>query len=321
MPIPQGLVGTIWGEVPQCCGMSPQPVRYVSGGTKVVELCRTMRTTLLASVFALSLVACAGQIDGGTGGDDVPEDCGNDVTDPGETCDDGNDVSGDGCSATCQTEIAPSLRSSVDKASVSLDLGKTDTLTLTLTSEGGYTGSVLVTPSVVDGANVVIPGVTLTGPQTVAVAANATVPAVFTLTVPPNATGQAITGSLKFDLSVPGLAAQNLTSTLSLSNIYTVTYTTTTTDSPVTHPIESGVQSRNVSVKRGTVIRFKNDSTIRHVTHGGGTFAHEDIAAGGQPGATYEQNTIGSGPGSTGTLGCHDHGSQNDAGYVQFTIE
>ncbi len=31
-------------------------------------------------------------------------DCGNGVTDPGETCDDGNNTLGDGCSATCQIE-------------------------------------------------------------------------------------------------------------------------------------------------------------------------------------------------------------------------
>ena len=30
--------------------------------------------------------------------------CGDGVTDPGETCDDGNQVSGYGCSAGCQTE-------------------------------------------------------------------------------------------------------------------------------------------------------------------------------------------------------------------------
>lgn len=32
--------------------------------------------------------------------------CGNGVTETGETCDDGNTADGDGCSATCQTEVA-----------------------------------------------------------------------------------------------------------------------------------------------------------------------------------------------------------------------
>ncbi|MEO6775929.1 MAG: DUF4215 domain-containing protein [Kofleriaceae bacterium] len=34
-----------------------------------------------------------------------PALCGNGMVDPGETCDDGNTTAGDGCSATCQTEI------------------------------------------------------------------------------------------------------------------------------------------------------------------------------------------------------------------------
>src|SRR3989344_2092134 len=32
--------------------------------------------------------------------------CGNSVVESGEQCDDGNVVSGDGCSSTCQTEVA-----------------------------------------------------------------------------------------------------------------------------------------------------------------------------------------------------------------------
>ena len=39
----------------------------------------------------------------GTGGATAPV-CGNGVIESGETCDDGNIVSGDGCSSTCQTE-------------------------------------------------------------------------------------------------------------------------------------------------------------------------------------------------------------------------
>ena len=34
----------------------------------------------------------------------VAPGCGNGVIEPGETCDDGNTTSGDGCSATCQIE-------------------------------------------------------------------------------------------------------------------------------------------------------------------------------------------------------------------------
>lgn len=275
-----------------------------------------MRTTLLVAFFGLSLVACAGQLDAGGGDDDGGPDCGDGTVNAAEACDDGNNTDGDGCSATCTVELSPRLTSSVDKTTVSTTIGKTEMLTLTLTSVDGYVGDVIVTASVVDSLNAPIPGVTLVGPSAVAVAANATVPSVFTLTVPSNATGVAITGSLKLDLAPTVGPAQNITSALMLANIYTVTYAVTTTDQDTTHPVKSGAQAGNVTVKSGAIIRYKNDSTIVHVTHGGGAFDHEDINAGGQPNATYEQ--IAGAPG-TGSLGCHSH--DNDAGYVNFTIE
>jgi len=37
----------------------------------------------------------------------APSVCGNGVLEPGEQCDDGNTVAGDGCSAVCQLEVAP----------------------------------------------------------------------------------------------------------------------------------------------------------------------------------------------------------------------
>jgi cysteine-rich repeat protein len=52
-------------------------------------------------------ILCIGSI-GGTGGDAVVSSsistCGNGVIDPGEQCDDGNTVNGDGCNALCQVE-------------------------------------------------------------------------------------------------------------------------------------------------------------------------------------------------------------------------
>jgi cysteine-rich repeat protein len=53
--------------------------------------------TLVALLGCLSLVACGG------GGTPTPV-CGDGKVDTGEQCDDGNTVSGDGCSATCQSE-------------------------------------------------------------------------------------------------------------------------------------------------------------------------------------------------------------------------
>jgi len=44
---------------------------------------------------------------GGTGGEPEVALCGNGRVDPGETCDDGGDVDGDGCSSSCQWEATP----------------------------------------------------------------------------------------------------------------------------------------------------------------------------------------------------------------------
>ncbi|MDO8630242.1 MAG: DUF4215 domain-containing protein, partial [Phycisphaerales bacterium] len=63
---------------------------------------------LLVPVVALSMGGCPQPVppDDGGGGGNAPS-CGNGTVETGEQCDDGNTVSGDGCSATCQTEEPP----------------------------------------------------------------------------------------------------------------------------------------------------------------------------------------------------------------------
>jgi cysteine-rich repeat protein len=46
-------------------------------------------------------------MDGGPPPDAGPPKCGNNTIDPGEQCDDGNAINGDGCSSLCQTETCP----------------------------------------------------------------------------------------------------------------------------------------------------------------------------------------------------------------------
>ena len=55
----------------------------------------------------------------------TPE-CGNDILETGEECDDGNTVSGDGCSATCQNETGPECGNNVVEAGEQCDDGNTD---------------------------------------------------------------------------------------------------------------------------------------------------------------------------------------------------
>src|SRR5688572_4707491 len=117
-------------------------------------MCNTMRTSILCAAFlGLFAAGCAGELSG-TGGDDqqTPENCGNGTVDSGETCDDRNTASGDGCSATCQMEqtATPRLTPTVDKVTVNSELAKDEIVTLNLQSEGGFSGNVTVAASLVN---------------------------------------------------------------------------------------------------------------------------------------------------------------------------
>jgi len=161
-----------------------------------------MRTPLVAAFLGLSLVACTGVIgDGGPGGDDddVPgPDCGNSVVNAGETCDDGNNSSGDGCSAACSTEGSPAMSMTVDKPTVMTELMTETMLTVTVTSSGGFSGPVTLTGSAIDAQSAPITGWTVTFDNaSVDVPANGTATAVATVKIPSENMGLA--GTIKID--------------------------------------------------------------------------------------------------------------------------
>ncbi len=287
-----------------------------------------MRIPMLAALLGLSLVGCAGQIDGGGGGgggggDDITPgpDCGDNTINTGESCDDGNTVSGDGCSATCQVEAAPRLDVALDKPTLATELGKAELVTLTLTSFDGFSGDVNIAASLVDSTMAPIaPAVLgLAGPSTVTLTAGQSSPAAYTITVPSNSTGSALTATLKLDVT-SSAGSQNLTSAISVTPRYTITYAAGTGTVGTNHPVLSGTQTANVTLKRGAIIRYINADTIQHDTHGGGIFDHQGTN-GGQPGTSYEQPTLAAAPGSTGVLGCHENGHGGSAGYVTFTVQ
>src|ERR1700712_1169421 len=115
-----------------------------------------MRSLLLAFIAAVAIPACTQDITGGVGpGDDQQgANCGNGTVDTGETCDDSNIVSGDGCSSTCQTETAgtPRIVGASDKPNVAADLNATSTLNLTITSQAGFAGTVNIAATLTDTA-------------------------------------------------------------------------------------------------------------------------------------------------------------------------
>jgi hypothetical protein len=205
---------------------------------------------------------------------------------------------------------------SADKSAVTIELGKSDMVTATLTASGDYTGTVNVAASLVDGTGTAIPGVTVTAQATAALSTNgnATVPVM--IQVAPNATGAQVSGTLKLDIT-GGPDTINLTSAITVSNVFTVIYPDGAGSTVSNHLLRGA----NITVKRGATIRFKNEDTtpgITHITHGGGAFPHESLAL-GQLGDVYDVATNGIAPGSTGQLGCHDHESSST--YVNFTVE
>ncbi len=275
-----------------------------------------MRNSIvITAVLGMFAAACAGTIDDvGGGGDDTGGgvDCGNGALDSGEACDDGNTASGDGCSATCGTEVVlnPRVTATVDKMTVATELGKTETFTLTLTSVDGFTGDVAVASSLVDAAGAAVPRVTVAGPASITLAANAMAPAQYIVTIPSDATGTALAATLKLDVTAPS-GPTNLTSTINIAPIYTYTLAAATGATINNHP----ATNKAITIRRGTRLRMMNTDTVEHITHGGGGLTHETITPGvtGQPGATYEVNTTGIAPGAGKTFGCHTHGDMTYA--------
>lgn len=287
-----------------------------------LEILRNMRTPLLAGLIAVLIPACMSGISGVGDDDDTVTpggSCGNGAVDSGEECDDGNTASGDGCSAACATESAtPRVTASVDKMTVTTELAKTETVTVTYRSLGGFAGDVTIANSLVDATNAPFPAaITVTGPATITLAADATQTAQYQIVIPMNATGATLNGTLKLAGS-SSLGAVDISSTVTVNNIYTVDYTAGTGDNDALHTNTGNTP--NLKVKRGAILRFHNGDTADHIIHGGGVFPHEGQVVGvdGLPGRNYDVQTIGITPGSSGTLGCHTHGT---ATYSTYTVE
>jgi hypothetical protein len=204
----------------------------------------------------------------------------------------------------------------VDKPTVTVELGKTDMVTATLTASGGYSGTVNVAATAVDASNNAINGVTVTAAATATLATNGTATVPVMIQVAPNATGAQVQATLKIDVTA-GPDPVNLTPAVTISNVFTVIYPDGAGAVVANHLLRGA----NITVKRGATIRFKNEDTtpgITHITHGDGAFPHESLAK-GQFGDVYDVATNGIPPGSTGQLGCHDH--ESGSTYLNFTVQ
>jgi cysteine-rich repeat protein len=248
-----------------------------------------MRTSLLATLLGLSLVACAGQIDGGGG--DPPENCGNNAIDTadGETCDDGNNIDGDGCSAICTSEAAPRVDVTVDKPTISTELGTTNMVTITVTGGDGFAGQVAVAASLVDALDVPITGwLMAVNPPTVTVPLNGSATAVATFSIPTE--NVALAGTLK--VTTTSSATEGVTavdSAVTVANQLTIPMVLNA-GGQCTYPSDG-----TLSIKAGTKVRWVNNElagsgnniTI-HIEGNGSGFSHQSDP-GSLPQGTYEQ--------------------------------
>jgi hypothetical protein len=254
-----------------------------------------MRIAAPAGLLAILLSGCLTNGISGIGD-------GTDTTDDMDDADDG--------------VLTPRDTAAFDKSTLATENGKVEMLTVNLTSIDGFAGTVNLTKSLLDGASAVVPGVTVNGPASVDLAANGTGTATFAMTIPANTTGVVLTSSFKVSLS-SSAGALDVTSAVTINNFYTVDYPMGTGATANQHP-NAG---RSIALKRGTIIKFPNHDTLQHIIHGGGGLGGEhegQTATDGLSGRTYDVPTIGYAPGTSGTLGCHTHGTGS---YATYTLQ
>lgn len=267
-----------------------------------------MRTPLLVMALGLSLAGCLTIGDSGSspgGGDDGTGQTGTGSNSGSNT---GSNGGGGGSNPT------PSVNVTMDRATVSTELGKEEVVTLTFSSVNSFAGNVTVAPSLTDsaGAALTTGGLSVAGPTTVALAANATASEMYTVTIPSDATATQMTANLKIDVT-SSAGTKSYTSAFTIAPIYSIDYAAGLAANTAMHPMTK----QKISLKKGAKISLHNSDTVVHVTHGDGGFKHEDIPTGGQPNGTYVIDTSALAVNTMGSVGCHTHGT---ATYATVTI-
>lgn len=250
---------------------------------------------ILPLVLGLSLAGCiTGEIGTvGGGGDDT-----------------GGGGGGDGSgSGSGSGTLTPRIEVTVDRPTVATELGKAETVVLSVRSVDGFAGDVTIAPSMMNAQNQPIAPMAPTGPTTLTVAADQTQTAMYRVTIPTDVSGADFVGTLHLDVT-SSLGVAPTTATFNVTAAYTVTYALNSGMASNTHA-STGL---DITVKRGAKIRFMNADTIEHRTHGDAPFPHEDVG-GGQPNSTYEINTTAMQ--GSGGIGCHTHGA---ATYGTYTV-
>ena len=261
-----------------------------------MRLVQDVRMRIAPIAFALLLPACivgTGDIEG------LGDDQGGDGTGGGNGGGGGDgDGSGDG-SGGGGTEVTPRITASVDKPSIATELGKTESLALTINSVDGFAGPVSITPSVVDGATALAGWTVTAEPTSVDLAAGGSANVTLAVTVPTDAAS--LTPTLKLDL---GSTAEPLSveSTLAVTNQITIEIPAGTgTGSP-----HAGLPAINapIRLRMGAKVVFHNADNTTHQIHANGGIQHQD--GGLAPGADYIVT-----PNDSATWYCHSHENGN----------
>lgn len=238
-----------------------------------------MRTLVAASLFALLVPACIvgpGEISG-VGDEEMGGGGGG-----------GGDGSGSGSGVTA----TPRITATVDKATMPTELGKTETLTVTIQSVDGFTGSVPVTSAMMN-ATTALTGFTVTAtPASVDLTSGGTATVQLSVKIPTDAA--ALTPQLKIDLG--GSAPTSVTSDLAIANQLVVNIPAGTGTGA-----HSGLPTGIIRLRMGAKIIFHNGDNMQHVIHADGGIPHENTSL-GAPGTDYSVT-----PTDSATWYCHDH--------------
>jgi hypothetical protein len=190
----------------------------------------------------------------------------------------------------------PRIQASADKTTVASELGKTETVTVTVQSMDSFAGTVNITPTLMNGTTPVT-GFTVTAtPATLDLGAGESATVQVAVKIPTDA--GALTPTLKVDLS-SGAVTANVSSAFTVENIYHLTIPAGT-GKTTNH---TGLPSPNspLRLKAGAKLVFHNADTETHVIHGNGGIPHENLSL-GAPGTDYTVTLT-----NDATWYCHSH--------------
>ncbi len=232
-----------------------------------------MRTPLLAGLIAVLLPACL---------DNTIEGIGD--TDGSDTGGDTGSGDGSGSGSDNQNQNQPHVSLSVDRSSVTSDLNVEQTITVTATSEMGFTGDVTLAVSAADGGTAITDWTTTLGSSTVSLTAGGTQ----TTTVKLSAMGDvgALTGALKV-AATSSAGSTDATVNVTLNPVLVVSFT----DNNGTCVYPTGHAVNNPwKIKAGRQVKVLNASATRRLvvhTNGGVTGFNHENNTGTAPGEGY----------------------------------